>query len=846
MISPALAPDPLTTAHGSTPLSNWSLARTAPAAAVTPSHLEEVVSQWTPAPVPGTVAAALRAAGCWSLDGSEDFDASDWWYRCHFDIEGADRDAPARLRFDGLATLAEVWLNDELVLTSDNMFQQHKVDVGALLRTNNELVVCFRSLTAALATRRPRPRWKTGLVSHQQLRWFRTTLLGRMPGWSPRIAPVGPWRRVFLELPQHGEVADVECRAALDGHDGVLDVSCTIRLARDAELSGEVTVDDASILLGVERTGGECRLTGRLHIRRPTLWWPHTHGTPHLYRPRLRLGIDDRVTEHECNPVGFRRIEAWDLREGFALQINGSPVFCRGACWTSADVVTAAGSPTQLERDLTHLRDAGANMVRVGGTMVYEDDEFYRLCDELGLLVWQDFMFANMDYPVAEEAFLRSVTTEVTQQLQRLGPHPSVAVYCGNSEVEQQAAMLGLPREGWRNSLFGEILPELCARWHPDIPYVPSTPCGGALPFHVREGLAHYYGVGAYRQPLSSMRRADVKFTPECLGFSNVPEPAAVERLMEGGPPAIYDVRWKRGTPRDAGAGWDFDDVRDHYLNLLFGLDPERLRATDPGRYLEVSRLTTGEVMAAAFSEWRSAHSNCRGALIWFLKDLRPGAGWGLLDNEGTPKACFYFVRRSWQPQFVAITDEGLDGLHLHVGNETAEPLAGTLELTLLRDGRVITAQARTGCQIGPRGRQTFASDELLDGFCDASYSYKFGPPGHHVAAATLFDNSGTVVSEAFWFPDFREVLHPRSSHVRAIATRDGETRCVALTSDDFLYGVRIDVTGFLPDDNYFCLMPGREKLLRLRPAMEEGARFSGHVEALNLLEQVPIEGRDQ
>jgi beta-mannosidase len=750
MSSTVLALDPISARDGVHPLLDWSLARTQPGEIARPSQLEHAVSDWTSAPVPGTVAQALQAAGLWNIDREEDFDASDWWYRCRFDVPPDRVGAGWSLRFEGLATLAEVWLNDEPILTADNMFQCYRVDPGRHLRASNELMIGFRSLTAALSARRPRPRWKTRLVSHQQLRWFRTTLLGRIPGWSPPVAPVGPWRPVMFEDAAHGAIEDVQRRSFLDGEDGVVDLMCSVPVPDHTVVSGEFSIGDVWAPLNVERLPGGCRLAGRVRVAAPRLWYPHTHGSPSLYASRVRIEIDGRVIERECDPVGFRRIDAGDLRDGFRLRINECPVFCRGACWTCSDIATLSGSRADLVETLTRLRDAGANMVRVGGTMIYESDEFYRLCDELGLLVWQDFMFANMDYPVSDEAFLRTVTAEAAQQLQRLSRHPAVAVYCGNSEVEQQAAMLGMPQEAWSNRWFGELLPRLCERYHPGVPYVPSTPCEGALPFHVGTGIAHYYGVGAYLRPLSDVRRSDVKFTSECLGFANVPEPAVVDRLMRGDPPAIHDSRWKRRTPRDTGAGWDFEDVRDHYLGTFFGEDPARLRAVDSRRYLEISRVTTGEMMSRTFAEWRSRRSHCGGALVWFLKDLWPGAGWGILDSDAAPKACFYYLQRAWRSRAVMITDEGLDGLHFHVVNETERPLAGTLELALLRDGRVVTAQARVGCQVDPRGLATFGSEELLGGFHDTAYAYRFGPLVHTVVAATLLDDTGAVLDEAF------------------------------------------------------------------------------------------------
>src|SRR5262249_42006326 len=151
---------------------------------------------------------------------------------------------------------------------------------------------------------------------------------------------------------------------------------------------------------------------------------------------------------------------------------------------------------------------------------------------ELGILVWQDFMFANMDYPADDEAFTKSVRREAEQFLERVQAHPCLAVLCGNSEVEQQAAMLGLPREHWRSALFSELLPDICPTECPGVTYSPYTPPGGALPFHTHRGVTHYYGVGAYLRPLEDARRAQVRFASECLAFANVPEDSTIESFM--------------------------------------------------------------------------------------------------------------------------------------------------------------------------------------------------------------------------------------------------------------------------------------------------------------------------
>src|ERR1700736_1297780 len=204
-------------------------------------------------------------------------------------------------------------------------------------------------------------------------------------------------------------------------------------------------------------------------------------------------------------------------------------------------------------------------------------------------------------------------------------------------------------------------------------------------------------------RPLTDARRANVRFTSETLAFANVPENETVDVVMKGDVPATHDPRWKSRTPRDTGAGWDFEDVRDHYLRELFAVDPVQLRCFDVMRYLELSRIASAEAMLQVFSEWRRAGSTCHGGLIWFLKDLWPGAGWGVIDSRGVPKACFYYLRRAWQSRSVMLTDEGLEGIHAHAINETSDSFRGTLELTLLRDGHIVIASASVPCEVPPR-----------------------------------------------------------------------------------------------------------------------------------------------
>lgn len=824
--------------HVELPLTDWEVASVAAGAADDPEKLAALAPTWTAAHVPGTAASALRAAKKWDLDTSRNFDADDWWFRCRFTATAPEAGTTKALALGGLATVADVWLNGAHVLRSDNMFVSHELDVGASLKGDNELVIRCRSLDAVLKERRPRPRWRTRLVEQQQLRWVRTTLLGRIPGWSPPVAAVGPWRPVALLERTSFAVAAIDLHTKLDGADGVASLSMRVRPLGAAKITGAtLVVGDVRAELAAETAqDGTVTLRGEARVAEATPWWPHTHGDPYLYPAHIAVVCDGAEVDVDAGHVGFRTVElsTGDAGDGFELRVNGARIFCRGACWTTADIVDPNASPAAFRAALETARDCGMNMIRVGGTMLYEADAFYDLCDELGILVWQDFMFANMDYPIGDDAFATNVRREAEQTLDRLQAHPCVAMLCGNSEIEQQVAMLGMPRALWKSPLFEEVLPSICARVRPDVPYWSSSPSGGTLPFQVNVGLSHYYGVGAYERPLEDARRAGVRFTSECLAFANVPEQRTIDRVLPGGEAPFHHPRWKARTPRDSGAGWDFEDVRDHYAELLFGVDTRALRYGDIERYVALGRVTTGEVIARTFAEWRRRRSTCAGALVWFYRDLWPGAGWGLVDATGWPKAAYWHAKRVLAPVCVLAIDEGLNGLQAHVVNDTPFDVEGTLDVALYRRGQQRVANASREVWVPSRSVTEVHVDGMLDGFVDTTYAYRFGPPNHDVVALALRDKaSGALVSDAFHFP--LGLPSSQSDDVGLEATAeplDDGSYALTLRAKRFAQSVAIDAGDFLPEDNYVHIAPDSEKTVRLRAA--PGKKLSGEAKPLN------------
>jgi beta-mannosidase len=749
--------------------------------------------EWLRAPVP-TAAAVVREHGL----EPRDLDAEDWWFRTRFRAEAAEAGEEVVLRFGGIATVAEVSLNGEPLLESASMFVARDVDVGPRLRGENELVVRCRALAPLLAApRKPRARWRTR-VADNGLRWHRTTILGRAPGFAPGPAPVGLWRPVELERRRGLVVEELRVRPRLDGADGVLALRLRVR-ALEGAVPGAVLVRCGHVEGTVPTTGA-----GELRLPAVEPWWPHTHGEPALHELRVSVGEEEVVRR-----VGFRRLEPgpeYDVDSAaLALRVNGVTVFVRGAVWTPPDF--EGFRPDGLRAALELVGDSGLNMLRLPGTGPYESDAFHDLCDELGILVWQDFAFANFDYPIADDGFRALVEEEARQALARLGGRPSTAVLCGGSEVEQQAAMLGLDPALGRGELFGELLPALAREAEVDAPYVPSSPSGGDLPFRFDRGVSHYFGVGGYRRPLEDARLAGVGFASECLAFSNLPDEPPYEPV-----------------PGDVGADWDFADVRDRYLALLYDGDPEELRACDPERYLALARAAPGEAMAEVFGEWRREGSPCAGGIVLWWRDLEPGAGWGLVDHAGRPKEALLHLRRVLAPVALWTTDEGLAGIDVHVANDRPEPLRGRLRVTLYRDLELRVDGAEEEVEVPPHGSLRRNLEAMLRRFVDASYAYRFGPPGHDAVVAALEPDGGEPI-RAVRFPAGRPA--PLTAAELGLEAEIAGGELVARTGR-IVHGLRGHVPGTVPWT--WLLEPGQG----VHWPLPEGTR-SVRLTALNL-----------
>jgi beta-mannosidase len=405
---------------------------------------------------------------------------------------------------------------------------------------------------------------------------------------------------------------------------------------------------------------------------------------------------------------------------------------------------------------------------------------------------------------------------------------------------------MGLELNQLANSIFDDILKNISAQYAPNSLYISSSPSAGAIPFHVGRGTSHYYGVGGCMRSYEDARLFKGKFIAECLQFSHVPEDASLNVIFNGEIIPTHHPRWKEGVPRDVGAGWDFSDVTDFYVEKLFGVNATQLRATEPQRYLDTCRATSCEVVERTMSIFRADSAESRAALVWFLHDLKPGAGWGYIDSLGQPKSAFYGLARSSQATTVLFVDEGLEGLAVYVAHDGADTLSCQLEIGLITADGTLFEHNIQACELAPRSIQRVSVDAHLGRFVDSSYAYRFGARGFVATVAKLIDktkltdkNGALIAQKTYVDPS---VMHETTQELGITATLQpiNETSySLTIHADKPAFFVNVDAPNCSLSDNYFHIMPGFDTQILLHTKLNQ--KPHGRIRVFNSKKTTPI-----
>jgi len=666
---------------------------------------------WMPATVPGDVHLDLLAnkkiPDPFFRDNESKLqwiEQEGWEYRLNFTVAPAlIARSNVDLVFDGIDSAAQVFLNGAQVLGTDNAFRVWRIPAKNYLHAgSNQLRVVFPSPIKAAAEAAASDPWQPKTKTEAKT-YIRKPAYEYGWDWGPRFVTSGIWKPVRIEAWDKARIIDF----AIHQRDVSKDVAHL-----DAEVEIEAAVHtQAQINLEYQQNGvlerastfagnpvvslhpGINHIDLPIEVQKPRLWFPAGYGEQARYDFNLRLSVANTAIGSRSLTAGLRSIvlhrelDKWG--RSFEFVVNGIPVFAKGA-----DVIPFDSFPNRVKtadyrRILESARDANMNMIRHWGGGYYETDEFYSICDELGIMVWQDFMFGN-DWQPGTYAFKLNVEAEAEDQVRRLRNHPSIVIWSGNNETESALQWAGRPSfpadvkfQMWQDYLtvFSGILPRVVARLNPETPYWPSSPSSDyeELSAHYQSGDAHIWDVWHGRVPFSTYETHNARFVTE-YGFQSFPEMRTVESFTQPEDRAkIFTPVMLAHQKNNEG-----NDIIHNYL-LKDYAEPK-----DFASFLYVSQVLQAEGIKIGAEHFRRSRPETMGSIFWQLNDCWPVASWSSVDYFGRWKALQYYARRFYAPVLVSPHIE--DGaLRVYIVSDSTTPLQGRLVVRLMDfNGRVL------------------------------------------------------------------------------------------------------------------------------------------------------------
>lgn len=817
-------------------IESWEIAHSNPCADVPEG-------EWIPAVVPGGVHESLIAAGQLEHPYRDQHEADarwiedrSWWYRAELEIPSCSEDEAIVLRFDGLDTVATIWLNGEEVAHHANQFRPLELDVTdreggveVLIRfdpplwnieepkgpraTRNRMLAYFAQQGAMV-----------GETGDEPLSDLRFTLRRKGVyswGWDfaprvPSIGLIGPVRLVklpsrhidsvrfrTLELGLDGSAARVEIESSFNGPVEGCNVEWQL-----CDPSGQKVAGDA-----IENIDGDCLTT--VEIPDAQLWWTHDLGEPALYTLSVKLvGSDGNLLDQVDERVGIRTITvdtSPDNEDGrsMAFILNGVRIVARGANWVPSTMLPGSVKPGDLRASVQMAVEAQMNMLRIWGGGVYEAAAFHDACDELGVLVWQDFMFTSVDYPDEDPELREEVREEVSWQIRRLRNHASTALWAGNNEASaMHRAIWGTDEpSGWGDYFYDHLMPELVAKLDPGATFWRGSPHGTLDSINgVRDGDRHAWEVwhGANLGTGGPQEFSDPgeqvhfwryqydngRFISE-FGIQAAPELSTLrewtdEDLTLNSPAWLHRIK---DRPKDKGVA---------LLATETGL-PETVEG-----YITASMMVQAEGLAFGIEHYRRRQPICSGMLLWQWNEPWPGLSWSVTDYNGVPKAAWYRLRNSYAPVLLSLKhNQQEDIIEAWITNSSREDWQGGVEVQLL---------AFPGM---PKTTETFA-----DLVVPAGESHCVGALRAPEDKSSMFvrarDISGELPANRLFFDHVKNLPLDGTVDFDVVAdeTMRSEGRAtVKIRAKGYAYAVRVVRTGSSErhSDAYFDLADGEE-----------------------------------
>ncbi|HEY1203054.1 MAG: glycoside hydrolase family 2 protein [Bryobacteraceae bacterium] len=769
-------------------------------------------AEWHPAQVPGCLHLDLLRNKLIPDPFYRDNEAklqwienADWEYRGTIQAsEELLKHRHIELVFEGLDTYSEVSLNGTLVLRADNMFREWRVDVKPYLKAGaNLLVIFFPSPIKAAAKVAATDKWRAKTHTEEKT-YIRKAAYEFGWDWGPRFVTSGIWRPVKLETWDDARISDLHIRQR-DVTAQVAHLAAEVEVVAEGDLSAEVNLEierageKTEVAHQAELHAGVNHIDLPLEIMKPELWYPAGYGAQPIYEFHAILKTGASVADEASARTGLRSVvlrrdlDQWG--RSFEFVINGVPVFGKGADVIPFDSFPTRVTTEQYRQVLQSAVDANMNMIRHWGGGYYETDEFYDLCDRLGIMIWQDFMFGN-DWQPGTYPFKQSIAAEAEYQVRRLRNHPSIVIWCGNNETEAAFAWRGgnkLPsevsRRMWEDYLtvFSGILPRVVERLTPETPYWPSSPSADyeEISADYQSGDMHDWSVWHGRVPFRDYEKHFPRFMTE-YGFQSFPEMRTVESFTvpedRTGITTPVMLAHQKNTAGNA--------IIHQYLLRDY---PE---PRDFAAFLYASQVLQAEGIKIGAEHLRRNRPRTMGSIYWQLNDCWPVASWSSLDYYGRWKALQYYARRFYNDLLVSPHEEN-GAVAVYVVSDRTAPVAAELRIRLMSvDGATLSDKPQP-IQVTPLSSRVYAQFPFP----------KDADPSRTFVATDLIVGGKTVSSNVLFLAPTKDVRLPQAP----IKTELNGTR-LRLSSPVLARSVRVSFGSLdaTPSDNYFDLLPSQ------------------------------------
>ncbi|MGR3854001.1 beta-mannosidase [Chryseobacterium indologenes] len=773
-------------------------------------------SNWFPAKVPGTVHLDLmdnKIIPDPFKDENEKkvqwVENEDWDYQTSFTISPHElKNENIDLVFNGLDTFSEIYLNGKLLKKTDNMFRKWNIPVKQYLKPgHNTLQIKF---TSAVNTGKELAKKIPFTLPESPRSFVRKAQYQFGWDWGPRLVTAGIWKDVQLEFWNNAKIITVkDIQKRVPGTSDNLSFEVEIYAQNDGDYILDLNKNHQKISL----KKGINKMSVPYETRGMKLWQPNGRGEAHLYDFEVKLSKDQKNIDTKNIRIGLRTVELIQEKDekgkSFYFKVNGQPLYIKGTNWIPGDSFSPRMTKEKYWKLIRDTKEAHMNMIRIWGGGIYEDDEFYRACDENGILVWQDFMFAGSFYP-ADEAFLNNVKEEVKDQVSRLQNHPSIALWCGNNEIDEAIVNWGYQKQFnysksdslqvWKDykKLFHDVIPNALAEnlsSDKNI-YWPSSPSiGWGHKESLTEGDSHYWGVWWGEQPFEIYNEKVGRFMSE-YGFQGTPTLETTKSMFSGVPDLNLQNPTIKAHEKHA-RGWD---IINEYLKRDYKIP------TDFVQYNYVSQLLQARGMQIAIEAHRRVKPYNMGTLYWQLNDCWPVVSWSSIDYLGNWKAFHYQAKRSFEPVLASIaeTEKSYD---IYLISDLLKELKTETKFELIDFTGKILWKASQSNLINADASKKVRSISKLD----------LSQFNLSEAVLKISSEKDATFQKLFFFSKPKDLkLSQPDIKIRKISPTEIEISTDKLAKDIYLIGD----THF--SDNFFDLLPGTSKRITLSKPLEK------------------------